>query len=71
MNRTKTRDKSNFLSAQVKEILFKKGFSFLFTDRDFLYYKKQTKNAINRPYAIAELFISDNHQQSDFADYEY
>lgn len=60
------------LSEQVKETLHAKGYSFLFNYEDYKYFKKQAKNAFNKAYAIAELFIQENQpQQSDFSEYVF
>ena len=60
---------SNKLSDQVKQLLHEKGFSFLFNWSDYAYYKAQVKKAFNKSQAIAELFIQDNNQKSDFNEY--
>lgn len=60
------------LSDQVKNILQEKGFSAVFNYNDFLYFKKQVKDAFNKAQAIAELFIEENiNVNSDFNDYIY
>lgn len=60
------------LSDQVKQTLHEKGYSFLFNFDDYKYYKAQVKNAFNKAFEIAELFIQDNQeQQSDFSEYVF
>lgn len=66
------KNNANKLSEQVKNILQEKGFSAVFNYNDFLYFKKQVKNAFNKANAIAELFIEENiNINSDFNDYIY
>lgn len=58
------------LSDQVKNYLSEKGYSALFNYSDYQYYKQQVKEAFNKAYTIAELFISENNQnESDFNEY--
>lgn len=65
-----SKDKSFKLSDQVKEALHKKGYSFLFNNQDYKYYKTQVKNAFNKAYTIADLFIQENQpQKSDYHEY--
>ena len=60
------------LSDQVKNILQEKGLSAVFNYNDYLYFKKQVKNAFNKAQAIAELFIEENiNQNSDFNEYTF
>lgn len=59
------------LSTKVQQILFSRGFSHIFNWEDYRFYKKETVNAIFRAEAIAELFIKDTCEISDFADYEF
>jgi hypothetical protein len=60
------------LSDQVKNILHEKGLSAVFNYNDYLYFKKQVKNAFNKAQAIAELFIQENiNQNSDFNEYTF
>lgn len=63
--------KNNNLSQEVKNFLIAKGFHFLYNENDFKFFRSRTKNAINQAFEIAEMFISDSVQQSDFADYDY
>lgn len=70
-NLIKTTSKDKKLSLQVKEILQKEGFSFLFNWSDYKHFKKQTKKNFNRAFQIASLFISESCQTSDFSEYEY
>lgn len=62
---------TNKLSDQVKNILQEKGFSFLFNWSDYQYFKDQAKSAFNKAQAIADLFIQDNPQNSDFSEYVF
>lgn len=60
------------LSDKVYQILKEKGFSKLFNWSDYLFFKKESIDKINRAQWIAEQFISWNsHELSDFADYEF
>lgn len=60
------------LSDKVYQILKEKGFSKLFNWSDYLFFKKESVDKINREQWIAEQFISWNsHELSDFADYEF
>lgn len=60
------------LSDTVYQILKEKGFSKLFNWSDYLFFKKESVDKINRAQWIAEQFISWNsHELSDFADYEF
>ena len=71
MNTTFNSRKSNtnLLSRQVREELMKRGYSFLFNWEDYKHYKTQAKNAFNRAIAIADLFINETNQTSDFNEY--
>lgn len=58
------------LSDQVKTYLFEKGYSAIFNYSDYLYYKRQVKEAFNKAQAIADLFISENNTtESDYNGY--
>ena len=60
------------LSDKVYQELNSKGFSKLFNWSDYLFFKKESVDKINRAQWIAEQFISWNsHELSDFADYEF
>lgn len=60
------------LSEQVKAKLHEKGYSFLFNYEDYKYYKAQAKEAFNKAYSIAELFIQENtNQKSDYSEYVF
>jgi hypothetical protein len=65
------KNKRFLLSEQVKSILQEKGFLKVFNYSDYIYFKNSAKNAFNKAYAIAELFISENQQEtnSDFNEY--
>jgi hypothetical protein len=58
------------LSAQVRQILNEKGFSFLFNWDDYAHYRTEAKNAFNKALAIAELFIQNTDCNSDLYDYD-
>ncbi|HUI32021.1 MAG TPA: hypothetical protein VLY84_00260 [Dysgonamonadaceae bacterium] len=57
------------ISEQVKSILHAHGLSKVFNYSDYGYFKKQCKNAFNKPLAIANLFIEENQSQNDFNQY--
>lgn len=57
------------LSEQVKNLLHQKGYSSNFNYPDYKHFKKQAKKAFNKAQAIAEMFIDDNRQNSDFNEY--
>ncbi len=63
--------KNTILSNKVQHILYKKGYSFLFDWEDYHRYKKLTKNAIFPAHEIAEMFIKESYQLSDYAEYEF
>ena len=57
------------LNVQVQKILFEKGYSKVFNIQDYLYFKELSKDKFNKAQAIAELFIFDNQQNSDYNEY--
>lgn len=59
------------LSTKVQQVLFFRGYSHIFNWEDYRYYKNETKTAIFRAEAIANLSISETCQLSDFAEYEF
>lgn len=59
------------LSIKVQETLFYKGYSHIFDWKDFIFYIKLTADKIFRAEAIAELFIQNTSEISDYADYEF
>ena len=59
------------LSTKVQQVLFSRGYSHIFNWEEYREYKGQTKNAIFRAEAIADLFVKNTCEISDFADYEY
>lgn len=63
--------KNTNLSTKVQETLFVKGYSQIFNWEEYFYYKNQTADKIFRAEAIAELFIQNTSEISDYADYEY
>lgn len=69
MNTKTIDDKNTKLSEQVKKILTEKGFSFLFNFHDYKYFKLQAKGDFNPALKIADLFIQDTNQESDFNQY--
>lgn len=72
MTHTSHKNNAYKLSDQVKNILHEKGLSAVFNYNDYLYFKKQVKNAFNKAQAIAELFIEENiNQNSDFNEYTF
>ena len=70
MNATAT--KVQKLSDLVYQILSEKGFSKLFNEVDYHYFKQQSHDKPDQAEYIADLFIFWNtHEESDFADYEF
>lgn len=60
------------LSDKVFQLLKDRGFSKVFNDVDFLYFKKESADKQCPEEWIAEQFIFWNsHELSDFADYEF
>ena len=59
------------LSTQVKQILSEKGYSFLFNWSDYEHFKAQTKQSFNKAIVIAEMFISESNQNSDYNEYVF
>lgn len=59
------------LSIKVQQILFSRGFSHIFNWADYEEYKAETKGAIFQAFEIAEKFISETCEISDYAEYEY
>lgn len=59
------------LSSKVMEILSLKGYSHIFTWNEYFEYKKTTENAIFRASTIAELFIVNSCETSDFEEYVF
>jgi len=70
MTFTVVTDKCTKTSEQVKEILFKNGYSHLFNWNDYKYFKKQCKDEFNPALAIAQMFIDYHGEPGDYADYE-
>lgn len=60
-----------YTSTQVKNILHEKGFSHLFTWADYKFYKHQCKDAFNKAYSIADKFLEQAEQDSDFNQYPF
>ena len=69
--KTQRKNKTNpfLLSQQVKSILQNSGLSKVFNYQDYTHFKNSAKNAFNKPLAIAQMFIDDNNEQSDFNEY--
>ncbi|MFC7345958.1 hypothetical protein ACFQO9_04405 [Chryseobacterium zhengzhouense] len=63
--------KNTNLSNKVQETLFIKGYSHIFNWVEYLFYKNQTADKIFRAEAIADLFIQNTCEISDYADYEF
>lgn len=59
------------LSIKVQQILFSRGFSHVFNWEDYTIYKKTTQGAIFQASEIAERFILESCEISDYADYEF
>lgn len=59
----------NKLSSRVKKILNEKGFSFLFNWQDYQRYKNQCEKAFNKAHSIADKFLMQAEQKSDFSNY--
>lgn len=59
------------LSIRVQQILFSKGYSHIFNWEDYSEYKKDTEGAIFQASDIAEKFISESCEISDFAEYQF
>ena len=69
MNTKITERKNTKLSEQVKKILTEKGFSFLFNFQDYKYFKQKAKGDFNPALKIADLFMNETDQESDFNQY--
>jgi ABC-type uncharacterized transport system substrate-binding protein len=69
MNTKTIDDKNTKLSEKVKNILKEKGFSFLFNFQDYKFFKQKAKGDFNPALKIADLFIQDTNQESDFNQY--
>jgi len=54
------------LANQVKNILFSFGYSFAFNENDFIFFRSKVGR---NPHEIANSFISECLQPSDFNDY--
>ena len=65
------KNKRFLLSEQVKTILQEKGYLKIFNYQDYKHYKEHVKDAFNKAFTIAELFILDNEDAntSDFNEY--
>lgn len=63
--------KDTKLSTKVQQSLSYKGYSHIFNWEDYRYYKQITTTAIFQAEAIAELFINESCELSDYDDYEF
>lgn len=59
------------LSSKVIEILSLKGYSHIFIWSEYYEYKKATERAIFQASSIAELFIVNSCETSDFEEYVF
>lgn len=59
------------ISEKVKRILFKRGYSHIFNYPDYQYFKSMAAEvpAIERAHYIADLFIENTSEKSDFDQY--
>ena len=72
MTTQRTRKANPFLiSEQVKTILHTRGLSKVFNYQDYTYFKNRVKKAFNPAQAIADLFIQEHAQESDFSEYQF
>ena len=66
------KSKKSTIRTEVEQILHAQGFSKIFNETDFEYFKRRCRQAFNVPQAIADLFIQDNNETpSDYHDYVY
>jgi hypothetical protein len=59
------------LSSKVIEILSKRGYSHIFNWNEYNEYKKSTSGKIFQAYAIADLFVLNSCEFSDFEEYVF
>lgn len=59
------------LSSKVIEILTERGYSQIFNWADYYEYKNATKNAIFQASQIADLFIANTCEISDYEEYVF
>lgn len=59
------------ISDQVKRILHKHGLSKVFNYADYAYFKQKAASAFNKAQAIADLFIEEHQQETDFNNYQF
>lgn len=59
------------LSERVKRILYKRGYSHIFNYPDFQYFKKiaEGTTGVDKAHQIADLFIENTMDTSDFVEY--
>ncbi|MDK7375984.1 hypothetical protein QP519_10605 [Weeksella virosa] len=57
------------LEQQVKTLLHERGYSHLYTQMDFQYFRKFVKNEYNKAFAIACLFIKEARESQINSDY--
>jgi hypothetical protein len=60
---------SNKLSEQVKSILASKGLSKIFNYSDYQYFKSKANTTFSKAQVIADLFIQECQEESDFSEY--
>jgi hypothetical protein len=67
------KNKSNpfLLSNQVKRILQKRGLSKAFNYSDYNLFKEYAKSAFNKAQTIADNFIQEHQDNSDFNEYTF
>lgn len=72
MTTQRTRKTNPFLiSEQVKRILHSRGLSKVFNYSDYTYFKGKVKKSFNSAQAIAEMFIEEYKQESDYTEYQF
>ena len=59
------------LRQEVESILHGYGLSGAFHMGDFRYFREKTRGAFNQAQEIAELFIQENKDLSDFNNYQF
>jgi len=67
----KNKSKSFLFSEQVKSILHAHGLSKVFNYSDYTFFKAKAKTAFNPVQAIAQMFIAEYRNQSDYNQYQF
>lgn len=67
----RAKSKAFLISEQVKNILHSRGLSKVFNYPEYEYFKRKAKKSFNRAQAIANLFIQEYNQESDFSEYQF